>query len=120
MNKLKWPRGIGMKYTRYLIYGNFFHYGNYNENSLFGAIASLFLLFRTLSFLGLGILLFPFALTLDTGRLFFYYEIRISRRLKQYSLIYKFRRGTINLVYRGGRLAYLLMQKTDFFIQQKS
>jgi hypothetical protein len=120
MNKSTYYRGIG-KYTRYLIFGNFFHCDiRFNEKSFFGAMASLFILIRTITLLGFSVLLFPFALALDTGRLFYFYEIMLSRKVKQYSLIYKFRRGTINLVYRGGRFAYLLMQKTDFFIQQKS
>lgn len=117
MSATKIPRGVGMKYTRYLVYGNVFYYNRYETDiKIVRFLVSTFELIRTFYLLGFGFLLLPFALTLDTGRLFLYLEIRIKRKLKQISLIYKFRKNTINLVYRGGKLAYLLIQKTESFI----
>lgn len=117
MSATKIPRGVGMKYTRYLVYGNVFYYSRYETDiKIVRFLVSTFELIRTFYLLGFGFILLPFALVLDTGRLFLYIEIRLERKLKQLSLIYKVRKNTINLVYRGGKLAYLLIQKTESFI----
>lgn len=114
MNTSKFFQRVGMKYTRYLIYGNFFVSKlNYSENTYLSALVSLFDLIRTFSLLGLGSLLLPFALLLDTGRIFFYHHIRLSRRLRHVSFIYNLRKNTAGIFSLGSRFAYLIIRKTD-------
>jgi hypothetical protein len=111
MNTAKVSRGIGMKYTRYLIYGNYYEYnaGDGKPKWVRG-ITSFFELVRVLYLLGFSSFLLPFALTIDTGRLFLYLEIKLFRRLKQISLIYRVRKNTISLVDYGSRWAYSLIR----------
>jgi hypothetical protein len=120
MSTTKLSRGIGMKYTRNLVYGNFFQNNiSTNDSKWLNGLISLFDLVRVFYLLGFSSALLPFAFAIDTGRLFYYLKIKLSRKLRQFSLIYKFRKNTINLVYRGSRLAYLIIHKTDLFIHLK-
>lgn len=122
MSTTKIPRGIGMKYTRNLIYGNFFQNNIVlSKDHWMYRIVSLLDLIRVFYLLGFSFLLLPFALTIDTGRLFYYLEIKLTRKLKQISQIYKYKKNPISLlVYRGSHLAYLIIHKTDSLMHLKT
>lgn len=110
-----------MKYTRDLIYGNLFinRFFYQEENKFFVILLSAFDLVRTFVLLGLGTCMLPFALTLDFGRLLYYYQIRLSRKLKSAGMVYNLRKTTVNLFNRSGRFAYLIIRKTDSIIHLK-
>jgi hypothetical protein len=122
MNTTKIPRGIGMKYTRNLMYGNFFQNNiEISKDHWSYRLVSMLDLVRAFYLLGFSILLFPFALTIDTGRLFYYLELKLSRKLKQISQVYKYKKNPISLlVYRSSQLAYLIIHKTDSIIHLKT
>lgn len=122
MNKSKFYRIFGMKYTRYLIYGNLFinHLYYHQENKFIVVLSSMFDLVRTFVLLGLCTFMVPFALFIDFGRMLYYYQIRFSRKLKNPGVVYSLRKTTINLFNRSGRFAYLIIRKTDSIIHLKS
>ncbi len=120
MNSSNLSRGISMKYTRYLINGNYSLFDQYQpQNSFVSSIVAILDIIRSFYLLSFCMFLMPFAIILDIGRLFRLLELKISRKFKQYSLVYKFRKNTINLIFKGSRMAYLLIQKTDSFIHLK-
>jgi hypothetical protein len=122
MNKTKLSRNLGMKYTRYLIYGNLFinRFCYLEENKFLVILSSSFDLVRTFVLLGLGTCMLPFAIALDFGQLLYNYQNLLARRIKTGSVIYNVRKTTLNLFNRSGRFAYLIIRKTDSIIHLKS
>lgn len=104
--------GFKMKYTNYLINGDFFVSPYNSKSKIAETIMTMLSIIASFYLLGFFFALLPFSIATDFGRLFLSIEIRLMRKLKQISLVQSFRRNTLGLVYRGSRLAYLLIQKT--------